>query len=157
MFGLFLKDRAAEALKRGTKAVLIGGFFHVTDAAKFRLNEEASAYLYTEAEAHQIYILTCMFQSTLAKEKSWATSAFAIKAINDAATDYEIEHGISPGSISSYVFRRCAEIDNLSPQERHDNRSGREGCSNPRSVVRQRGRRPRFMRSIAREACWVRP
>lgn len=120
MFGLTLKERAEEALKRGTKAVLVGGFFHVNDAERFGLNEDATSYLYTEAQAHQIYALTVIFHQTLAKEKSWATPAFAIKAITGAATEFEIEHGISPGSISFSVFRRCTEIDNLSPQERLD-------------------------------------
>lgn len=145
MFGLSLKDRAAEALKRGTKAALIGGFFHITDVAKFGLNENAAGYLYTEAQAHQIYILTVIFQHTLANEKSWATPAFAIKAINDAATDFELEHSVSPGSISSFVFRRCTEMDNLTPQERVDGRHfsqsaeriiERDPAANKQAIVR---------------------
>ncbi len=130
MFGLSIKERAREALLRGTKAVLIGGFFHVQHAEEFGLNEQASAWLYTEALAHQIYVFTVISNNTLAKQYGWATPEFVLKAINEAITDYETQEGSPPGSISSFVFRRCAEMDSLSPQERvageHFRRSARK-------------------------------
>lgn len=118
MFGLSKKERATEALQRGTKAILIGGFFHVQHAEKYGLNEQASAWLYTEALAHQVYVLIVIFNNTLAKKYGWATLQFAMKAINEAITDYEIQEGSTPGSVSSFIFRRCAEMDTLTPQER---------------------------------------
>jgi hypothetical protein len=118
MFGLSKKERATEALQRGTKAILIGGFFHVQHAEQYGLNEQASAWLYTEALAHQVYILIVIFNNTLAKQYGWATHQFAMKAINEAIADYEIQEGSTPGSLSSFIFRRCAEMDALTPQER---------------------------------------
>ena len=69
MFGLSTKERqerAIEALQRGTKAILVGGFFHAENADEYGLNEEASAWLYTEALAHQVYDLIVIFNNTLA-------------------------------------------------------------------------------------------
>lgn len=118
MFGLSKKRRVAEALRRGTKAILIGGFFHVEHAEEFHLSEEASAWLYTEAIAHQTYVLMVTFNNTLAKRYRWATPAFAIKAVSGAMADFEMEQGLVPGGISSFALRRCAEMDALSPEER---------------------------------------
>ncbi|MCP4319550.1 MAG: hypothetical protein GY789_27090 [Hyphomicrobiales bacterium] len=120
MFGKSKKERTIEALQRGTKAALSGGFFHVQDAEEYGLDEPASAWLYTEALAHQIYVLIVIFNNTLVKKHSWATTQFAIKAINAAITDYEIQVGSTPGSMSAFIFRRCSEIDALPPQARVD-------------------------------------
>jgi hypothetical protein len=118
MFGLSKKERAVEALQRGTKAVLIGGFFHVQDAEKYGLNKQASAWLYTEAIAHQIYALIVIFNNTLEKKHVWANTEFVLKAINNAITDWELQEGLTPGSVSSFIFRRCTEMDALTGQER---------------------------------------
>ncbi len=128
MFGLSKKEQATEALQRGTKAILIGGFFHVQHAEEYGLNEQASAWLYTEALAHQIYVLIVIFNNTLAKEYSWATPQFAMKAINEAITEYEIQEDSTPGSVSSFIFRRCAEMDTLSPQKRVDGEHFRQSA-----------------------------
>jgi len=66
--------------------------------------------------------------NTLAKRYRWATPEFRIKAINEAITDYEIEEGSTPGSISSFIFRRCAEMDSLSSQERLDGEHFRQSA-----------------------------
>ena len=128
MFGLSKKERAKEALQRGTKAVLIGGFFHVQHAEEYGLNEQASAWFYTEALAHQIYILIVIFHNTFGKKYGWATSEFAVKAINETLTDYEIKEGLTPGSVSSFIFRRCAEMDALSSQDRVDGEHFRQSA-----------------------------
>ena len=117
MFGLSKKERAAEALRRGTKAVLIGGFFHVEHTEEFGLNDEASAWLFTEAIAHQIYVLFVIFNNTLAKKYRWATHDFALKAVSDAMVDFELEGGQPPGVISSITLRRCTEMDALTAAE----------------------------------------
>jgi len=118
MFGLSFKEKTTEALQRGTKAALTGGFFHYTQAQRFGLNDEATSWLYTEALAHQIYMLGLLYKnSTLGKYK-WATYEFSIKSITSALTDHEIKEGLTPGSISSFVFKRCYEIDQLTPKER---------------------------------------
>lgn len=118
MFGRSKQGRAKEALRRGAKAVLIGGFFHVDHTNEFDLNEEAAAWLYTEALAHQIYMLTAIFHNTLGRKYKWATTEFMFKAISEAITEYELEQGAVPGGIASFVFRRCAEIDSMRPEQR---------------------------------------
>lgn len=114
------KGRAKEALQRGTKAILIGGFFHVQHAAEFGLNEQASSWLYTEALAHQIYVLSVIANNKLTQKYKWATPDYVIKCINEAIIEYEIKEGFTPGAISSVAFRRCTDFDSLSRQERID-------------------------------------
>ncbi len=118
MFGLSKKEQASEKLQCGTKSILKSGFFSAQYAEDYGLNEQASAWLYTEALAHQIYVLIAIFNNTFGKKYEWATPQFMIKAINEAIVDYEIQEGSTPGSISSFIFRRCAEMDALSPQDR---------------------------------------
>ena len=118
MFWRSQKDRAAEALHRGIKAILIGGFFHYEHSQQFALNKQASAWLYTEAIAHQVYVLTAIFHNTAGKTYEWATRDFMMKAMSEAMVNFELQQGTVPGGISSFAFRRCAEIDALTPQER---------------------------------------
>lgn len=73
MFGLSKKERTAEALKRGTTAIMNGAFFHINEAENYGLNEAASAWVYTKAQALQIYILVVVFNNTLGRKHSWAT------------------------------------------------------------------------------------
>ena len=54
------------------------------------------------------------------KKYRWASAEFVNKAINEEITDFEFREGVTPGSISSFVFRRCAEMDRLTPQQRAD-------------------------------------
>ena len=126
MFGMSMKERAVEALHRGTKAVLIGGYFHVDDLKQFGLNKQASAWLYTEAIAHQIYALSVISNNTIMNKYRWATADFVNRTIHEAITDFEfseapISEGLyAPGTISSIVLKRCAEMDRLMPQQRAD-------------------------------------
>jgi len=118
MFGLSFKEKTAEALKRGTNAALTGGFFHYSQAQEFGLNKEATAWLYTQALVHQIYMLGVLYKhSTMGKYK-WATADFMVKNIANILTDHEIKQGLTAGTISSFVFMRCSEMDNLTPKER---------------------------------------
>lgn len=130
MFGLSTKEkeeRAKETLHLATKVVLIGGFFHANQADEFGLNEEASACLYTEVLAHQIYVLIVISNQKLVKRYGWATE-FAIGEINKAISNHEIREGFIPGSIGSLVFQRCFEMDSLSPQERHNGEHYRQSA-----------------------------
>jgi len=118
VFGLSFKEKTAEAIQRGTKAALSGGFFHHTQAQKFNLNDEATAWLYTQALVHQIYMLGVLYKhSTMGKYK-WATPDFLTKNIDSALTEHEIIEGLTPGTRRSFIFKRCIEMDNLTPKER---------------------------------------
>jgi hypothetical protein len=148
MFGMSMRERAVEALHRGTKAVLIGGYFHIDHSKQFGLNEEASAWLYTEAISQQIYALTVIANNTISKNYRWATPELVIKTINEIITDFEIKERLTPGSISSFVFRRCAEIDQLTPQQRAD---GEQFWQSARKIRKldQRANEPEIVEKLA--------
>jgi hypothetical protein len=119
MFGLSFKEKTAEALHRGTKAALSGVIFHPTQAQKFGFNEEATFWLYSEALAHQIYMLCMLYKHTTPQHKyKWATPHFSINNISKVLIAYELKVGLAPSSTSSFIFERCCEIDELSPKER---------------------------------------
>lgn len=118
MFGLSLRERTEEALRRGARAALTGAFFHHTEAEKFQLNQEASSYLYTEALAHQIYMLGLIFGQTCVGKEKWATPEFFFKSVAKGITEHEKEETLQIGSISSFVFKRFMEMEELSPEKR---------------------------------------
>lgn len=130
MFGLSKKEKARKALQRGTEAVLRDGLVQIQRAEVFGLNEQAAAWLYSETLTHQIYVLTLIANNRLSKRFAWATHEFVVRAINEAITDFEVQQGSTPGSISSFIFRGCAHIDDLTPKERgegeHFRRSARK-------------------------------
>ncbi len=65
--------------------------------------------------------------STLGKYK-WATSEFSIKNITSTITEDELKNGLSPGSTSSFIFKRCYEIDALTPKERESGEHYRQSA-----------------------------
>ena len=120
MFGLSLRERAAEALRRGSRAALTGGIFHYTDVDRFHLNKDASSYLYTEAIAHQIYALGLVFGQTFVGKENWATLEFFFTSVAKGISEHEQKESLQPGSISSFVFKRFAEMEELSPDNRRN-------------------------------------
>ena len=79
MFRLGKKARAAEAIERSVRAVLTSAYFHYSEIEVLGLNESASAWLLTEAYAHQIYALGCVSAHALRKDK-WATMEFFVES-----------------------------------------------------------------------------
>lgn len=118
MFNFSKKERAREAIYRGTKAALTGGFFHYSDAQKFGLNEQATAWLYTEALALQIYTLVTIFNNKLGGRHKWANVEFVVEAIEKATKEYEKENGLKYGSVGHFVINRMVEIDQMAPDQR---------------------------------------
>lgn len=118
---VFLKKKqAGKALKHGIMFILNGETFHARDAEQYGLNDQASSWFYTEALVHQIYALLLIFNGTLGKKYDWAIPRFAWQHINEAISEFEFEEGATPGSMTSFIFRRCKETDELTGQERRD-------------------------------------
>jgi hypothetical protein len=110
MFGLGKKERAREALRRGTAAALAGAFFHPAEIEKLGLNEEASSWIYTESLAHQLFALGITYSNSPLANEPWATAAFFNNAVSDAITQHERESGIGPGTINSFAFKRLDDF-----------------------------------------------
>ncbi len=117
LFG-YKESKVEDGLRRSTRAVLIGGLFHQDHAEKFKLNKEATAWLYTEMLAQLIYCIGIVFNHKICGKKSWATPEFMENCIKKEIEIYEKEINQHPGSIMSFIFKRLYEIENMSPQER---------------------------------------
>jgi hypothetical protein len=118
MFGLGLKERSAEALRRGTKAVVDGGFFEQSEVEKFGLNESASAFLYSEALAHQIYALGLIYGSSLVGKNRWATPAFFFQNVGEVLVEEEHAQGLPPGALSKVLLNRFMDFEGLPARDR---------------------------------------
>lgn len=118
MFGLTLRERAAEALRRGARAAMTGAYFHHSRVPQFGLNEEASAWLYTEALAHLIYTLSLLYGHALTGKETWATPEFFFKAVAKGIGESEKEQGLAQHSVTSFVLKRVVEMDLLSGEQR---------------------------------------
>lgn len=110
MFGLSQKERAAEALRRGAKAAMIGHYFHHTDAAQFGLNDDATAYLWTEALVHQIQALGFIADKALSG-KSWVDGNFFWHAVADGISEGDKEFGLSISPLVPIIYKRIAEFN----------------------------------------------
>lgn len=112
MFGLSQKERAAEALSRGAKAAMTGAYFHHTEAVKFGLNDNASAYLYTEALVHQIQALGFISSQALSGN-SWANWDFFIHAVVAGISEGDKEFGLNVSSLVPVIFKRIMEFQSM--------------------------------------------
>lgn len=110
MFGLSQKERAAEALRRGALAAMSGGYFHHSHAAAFGLNEQATAYLYTDAIAHQIYALGYIASRALSGKK-WAGPDFFFGAVVRGLREAEARAELAPDSMVSVALKRYSELE----------------------------------------------
>jgi hypothetical protein len=114
----YKRNKVEEGLRRSTRAVLIGGLFHIDHVKQYRLNEDASAMLYSEMLAHLIYCIGIVFNNKIAGKKSWATPQFMESCIKKEAESYEKELGQHPGMITSVTFKRLYEFEGMSSQQR---------------------------------------
>lgn len=117
MFGLGKKARAAEAIRRGVRASLTGAYFHHSEIEEFGLNKSASAWLYTEAIAHHIYVLGYI-SSTALKTEKWATLDFFIESAIDGMKEAEQNGGPSAEQLAPSVLNRYSVFESFSGQQR---------------------------------------
>ena len=116
MFGLSAKERAGEALLRGTRAALSGGFLHLSRVEGLGLNESAGAWVYAESIAHQIYALGLAYTNSIRDERPWADGQFFDDHVASALHSVEKEQGLTTGSFS-FVFTRLKAFQQFSRQE----------------------------------------
>jgi antitoxin component of RelBE/YafQ-DinJ toxin-antitoxin module len=112
MFGLSQKEHAAEALRRGAKAAMTGAYFHQTEVAQFGLNDDASAYLYTEALIHQIQALGYISNKALSG-KSWADWDFFIGSVVAGISEGDKEFGLTVSTLVPIIFKRIMEFESM--------------------------------------------
>ena len=117
MFSWGKKTRAAEAIRRGVRAVLTGAYLHHSEIEKFGLNKSASASLMTEAFAHQVYALGYVSANALRTDK-WATLDFFFESAIEGMEESEKNGGPSTEQISPILLNRYADFDEFSGQQR---------------------------------------
>ena len=113
MFGFGKRERTAEALRRGAAAALTGGFLHNSQIEALGLNKEATAWIYTESIVHQLFSLGILYSNCAISNQAWATASFFNDAVTDALTKHEKNNGLSPGSITSFVFKRIDDFSGI--------------------------------------------
>ena len=117
MFGSGLKKRTAEAIRRGVRASLTGAYFHHTQVQEFRLNDTGSAWLLTEAYAHQFYGLGCIVAHAC-REHKWATFEFFIESALEGMREAEREGGNNTDQLASILFKRYSDFEALGGEAR---------------------------------------
>jgi hypothetical protein len=119
MFGFSQKERAAEALRRGAKAATTGAYFHHTKVAQFGLNDDASAYLWTEALVHQISALVFISNKALSG-KPWADFDFFARAVTEGISEGDKEFGLNVSSLVPIIFKRILEFNSMSTSSKQE-------------------------------------
>ena len=117
MFRLGKKARAAEAIERGVRAVLTGAYFHHSEIELIGLNNSASAWLLTEAYAHQVYALGCISAHALRKDR-WATMEFFVESAIEGMRKSGDKDGPSVEQLAPVIFKRYAIFEALSGGQR---------------------------------------
>ena len=120
MFGLSLKERTAEAVRRASMAATIGGYLHHTEVDALGLNDAASACLWHFSVALQIDTLLFIFGKTKSG-RSWKTLVFFVKSAQQGINDGEHFNGLKTGVLSSNIFGSLGEIHSI-PQSEQSNR-----------------------------------
>ncbi|MBK6973813.1 MAG: hypothetical protein IPH26_13020 [Sterolibacteriaceae bacterium] len=110
MFGLGKRERAAEALRRGTAAALTGGFLHHSQIETLGLSKEASAWIYMESIVHQLFALGVIYSNCSISDQPWATAKFFNDTVSDALTQHERNNQLSPGTMTSFIFKRIDDF-----------------------------------------------
>jgi len=116
MFGLSKRERTEEALRRGTAAALTGGFLHNTEVEKLGLNKAATVWIYTESQIHQIFALGIIYSNSAITSEPWATAAFFNDTVSNTLTQHERANGLSPGTVTSFLFKRIDEFSRIDRQ-----------------------------------------
>lgn len=130
----YKESEVEDSLRRSTRAVLIGGIFHTDHAEQFKLNKEATAYIYTEMLSNLIYCIGIVYQNKILGKKSWATTKFLENCIKKEIESYERQFCQTTGSITSIIFKRLYEIERMSPQQRANLEHIRESASKIKSI-----------------------
>ena len=117
MLGFGLKKRTAEAIRRGVRASLTGAFFHRTRVQEFGLNDEGSAWLFTEAYAHQFYVLGCI-TTHACKNERWATFEFFAKSAVDGIRESERTGGMNTEQLTPILLKRYSDFEALGSEAR---------------------------------------
>lgn len=110
MFSFGLKKRTAEAIRRGIRASLTGAYFHHSDVQKYGLNNEGSAWLLTEAYAHQFYALSCITAHACRKDK-WATLDFFMESAIEGIREAEREGGMKTEQLTPILLKRYDDFE----------------------------------------------
>lgn len=105
MFGLSKRERVAEGLRRAAIAAMDGVRFTVDDIARFGLSDEASAYLFTDAIAHRLFMLSVVLSDQF-KGESWNTFEFFVEGIKPGILERERTAGLVPYSMFSMLMSR---------------------------------------------------
>lgn len=129
MFGLGLKERSGEALRRGAKAIVLGSFYQHSQAEEHGLNERATAFLYSEALAHQLYALGQNYGLSLVGKHKWATPEFFLRNVAGILIDQEREQQLPPGALSEVLLNRFMDFEQMSPQDRKDGRHFKQSAT----------------------------
>ncbi len=119
MFGFGLKKRTAEAIRRGVRTSLTGAYFHPSKVQKFGLNNEGSAWLLSEAYAHQLYVLGCITAHACRKDK-WATFEFFCESAIEGMKESEREGGLNAEQLAVTLFKSYRVFESLTGEERLD-------------------------------------
>lgn len=118
MFGLTLKSRTAEALRRGVQAIVRGGFIDNNSRQNLGLNTEANSYLHSEIMAHQLYSLGLIYGRALVGKHNWATPEFFFRSVAKALAEGETAQHLPAESLSRVLLERFLDFEGLSPEER---------------------------------------
>jgi len=117
MFGFGLKKRTAEAIRRGVRASLTGAYFHHSEVQRFGLNDGGSAWLLTEAYAHQFYALGCITTHACRKDK-WATFDFFVESAMKGIREAEQEGGMNAEQLAPTLLKRYRDFEAFGGEER---------------------------------------
>ena len=129
MFGLSVKDKVREAIIKATNVILVGSFFHHSTAKQSGLNDSATAYLYSEAQVHQMAVLIMVFMGTVGKRNSWATLQFLYDGLVTAFAKWEKQNNLPSGQLNSFFTPHCAEILKIPPDLRSNGQHFRESAA----------------------------
>ncbi len=110
MFGVGLRKRTAEAIRRRVRASLTGAYFHHSEVQRFGLNDAGSAWLLTEAYAHQFYALGCIAAHTCRNDK-WATFEFFVESALDGMRESERKGGLKTEQLAPSLLRIGEKIN----------------------------------------------
>lgn len=91
-------------------AAMIGGYLHHSEIDKLGLTDSASAFLYVEAVAIQIYALGAIFYHHRSSG-AWETPEFFHNAAVKGLLDGEKANGLRTDSFVPSIVNRLQEID----------------------------------------------
>ena len=128
MFGLGLKSRTEEAVRRAVRASLMGGYLHPSQIQELSLNEDASATLLTESYAQHLFVLGVIF--TKHCQEKWATYEFFVGAVVAGMKEaMEKDGGPDPSALAPMLFDRFHVFQSMSEEERFSGKHFEDSAS----------------------------